>query len=597
MVSVTVEAGNGTSDAVAAPAGPCARADEVMFPRLCDGLLVLPTDGGLLFEGGPRRKLLRGGAASALASLLPLLDGQHAVPAIATELGWKVGDVQAAVSVLSASGLMEHGPATSAGQGPIVPRHVAAFLSRQINVTRRHRNVGSAITALTGASVLIIAPDHVAGPIHDALAAMAVGRLAAHAEPRTVRDSDLRAVASAGFPALAVMLDTPDAADAFCTAERKCRAYGIPLLRFAASPEKIEVGPIFHADFTACSACFGRGYREVNWAEVLPADGDQLGSDFNSNLAAGLVTQEILAIVCQVTWPASYRSLTVTPTTTLAPKRFAVTPYPECRTCGSSLLAADDAAAGPAASFEWIIQDPPAELWPAGDTMDSRGPAVPGLETQRPAFPTCPRRPLPRPETSIPAGRPRGAAAHRSPIQPDGHLSEAVIAGILSYAVGCEQRDGDPVPNRRWAPSAGNLGSTEIYALCRPGQFGSLPGTIFRYDDLSHEIVALRSDGPGLEECLSGTSLADDMPSMALVLVSAVGRISQKYGPSGFRLAHLDAGCAALQMAAVAESYGVEMSFAEHHGEALADLLELYQGQEEITVVGGIYPGRRDAAD
>jgi SagB-type dehydrogenase family enzyme len=561
-------------------------------------LLVLPVDGGLLFEGGPRRKLLRGGAVSALPSLLPLLDGQRPLSGIATELGWTLSDVQTAVAVLTASGLVEHGDFDTASSGSAVSSQVSAFLSRQISVTGMHPNARSAAAALADASILLVAPERVATPMQEALSGTGVSHLAWHAGPQAISESDMRSAAAGGRSAVAVMLDTPGTAGGFCVMERLCRTHGIPLLRFALSPRKIEVGPIFYGGFTACHGCFSRGYEELNWTEVIPVDGGQHRDECNADLAAGLVTQEILAIVSQITWPTCYRALTVTLIATLVQHRFVVTPYPDCAICGIGLPPADNPGAELAAAFEWIIQNPPAELWPAVENMDSRGPAVPELETRRPTFRTCPRRLLPSPETIAPPGRPYDGEGRGGPIQPNGHLREAIVAGILLHSAGCQQQDGHARRGQRWAPSAGNLGSTEIYALCRPGQFGNLPGTIFRYDDLSHEMIAVRSDSPGLQECLTGTSLADDVPLIALVLVGATGRISQKYGLPGYRLAHLDAGCAAFQMAAVANSYGLEVSFAELWGEALAGLIELYPGREEITAVAGIYPSwRRDATD
>jgi SagB-type dehydrogenase family enzyme len=573
------------------------QAEEPAFPRLCEGLLVLPLDDGLLFEGGPRRKLVRGGGAPALSALLPLLDGQHAVPAVAAELGWKVSDVRTAVSVLDASGLVEHGMPDAVSSNSSAPSHVLAFLSRQISVTRRHPNARSAAGALAKASVLLIAPERIAEPIQEALAGAAVGHLVWRADPRAVGEREMRAVDAAGQPAVTVMHDDAVTTDAFGVMERRCRTHGMPLLRFAASPGKIEIGPLFYKDFTACYACFSRGCQELDWTEVVPTNGSQAQNEDNADLAAGLVSQEILALVSQITWPTSYRALTVLPTATLLQRGFAVTPYPDCVACGSRLPPAADPAGELAAAYEWTIQDPPAELWPAAESDNSRGPAIPGLETQRPDFPTCPRRPLPPPEKiPPPLGRPGGGQGQQA-IRPDGRLSETIIAGMLLYAAGRRGQDGG-ADSSRWAPSAGNLGSAEIYALCVPGQFRNLPGTIFRYDDLSHEMIALRSDCPGLDECLAGTPLANNMPLMALVLVGAIGRIRQKYGPSGYRLAHLDAGCAVFQLAAVAESYGLRVSFTGPAGQALANLLELYPEHEEITAIAGIYPpGRRDATD
>jgi SagB-type dehydrogenase family enzyme len=552
---------------------------EESRPRLCDGLVILPAAGGLLIEGGPRRHLLTGAAAaSVVRKMLPLLDGQHTLGRLAAALDLPAGRVQQAVRLLDQCGLLEEGASLPPGALSPAP-DVALSLSRHVNVTRVRRRAGALAAALADSAVLLTAPPAIARPVADDLRAAGVGQVMC--SPR-LRSRDMRAVASAQR-GMVVMEDDPENEGQSADVEDACRDQGAALLRFATRRGRVEIGPLFYRDYTACYTCFRGGYGSVTRDHPgAPATTAGRHDAETGWLAAGLVTGEILAVLAQVTAPRSFRMLTVTSVPGLDSSRYVVAPRPDCPVCGLG---------GPAAgghgetadAYEWLVQDPPAELWPTAE-IGSR-PEFEALQSQRPEFPASPTHPLPPPADIRPPAGMLGFG--QAPLAPAGIIDEATIAGILLRVAG-QQRHGGPGPGRRWAATGGNLASAEAYLLAGPSQFPDLPGSIFRYDDIGHGLVAVRRSPVPLAQCLAGTGLTAPPVQLAIVLVGAVGRVRQKYDTFAYRLTHLDAGCAAAQLAAVGRGYGLTVSFAPRWDDHLADLLELYPGGEIITAVAGI---------
>src|SRR4051812_36081676 len=110
-------------------------------PRLCPGIVAVELDDGLLLEGGPDRKVLRGRSARTLVPrLLPLLDGGRDAAQLAAELGGVPRTVvEAALAALYSCGVLDDGddgPAADPGPGP----DAAAFLARMVDSTRVNRS-------------------------------------------------------------------------------------------------------------------------------------------------------------------------------------------------------------------------------------------------------------------------------------------------------------------------------------------------------------------------------------------------------------------------------------------------------------------------
>nr|WP_232326411.1 nitroreductase family protein [Microbispora sp. ATCC PTA-5024] len=148
---------------------------------------------------------------------------------------------------------------------------------------------------------------------------------------------------------------------------------------------------------------------------------------------------------------------------------------------------------------------------------------------------------------------------------PTGTLSRQSVAGLLSRVAGRRSE-----PGRRWAPSGGNLGSVELYVLSRRGSF--------RYDDEAHALIAC---GPTPIEA----PIEPAPGALHIVMVGRVDRLSPKYGPFAHRLAHLDAGCAATQLVAIARAYGLDVTFVGGRDDRLSAALGLRPPAVVMTAI------------
>lgn len=135
-------------------------------PRLLDGIAMVPIGDAWLVEGGMRRDVFSGRVPAVLfGALLPLLDGNHSIEDIATELGVRTGLVEAVVERFREHGLL------GGGQELATPGDV--FLDR-ILPSARARGVRR---RLARARVAVAGDNDLAVLITDVLADCGVGEV------------------------------------------------------------------------------------------------------------------------------------------------------------------------------------------------------------------------------------------------------------------------------------------------------------------------------------------------------------------------------------------------------------------------------------
>lgn len=134
-------------------------------------------------------------------------------------------------------------------------------------------------------------------------------------------------------------------------------------------------------------------------------------------------------------------------------------------------------------------------------------------------------------------------------------LALADLAALLYFGNGIRGTDA-AAGVRRNAPSAGNLGSVDLYPIVLRAD--GLTAGIYRYDALAHGLVPIRAGdfGPWLgEQVLLQPELSQ--AAAALVLVADFARLSGKYGVRGYRLGLLDAGHVSQNLYLVATALGL----------------------------------------
>jgi len=552
--------------------------DVTSEPRFTDlkvraGLAVVPTRHGLIVEGGRRRRLLRGEAATKiLPQLFQLMDAGREKADVQTTLGLTDRQLDQALRPLLADGILVYAPPGTAARSEQGLTESASFFARNAEEYGGRPGDDGHLAGLAGLTAARIV--------------LAGRRDLAHLAAADLRESGLGHVSVAADSASAARLlgdqaeqasrclvvyfedavpKDVDAPDELAVLSRICTAAGAPLLRCALGASDVEVGPVFISGYTACVECFRLGQQDETESKTEPHTETAVG------ILAGLAVTEILASVTGAV-SGIRRRLVRLALPDWSTESFDVVPDRDCRSCWGGQPPNDDASYAAEVS-EWRGEPPPPEAPIAIIHARAEAERLTALQTQRASFPSSPRQP-----------RPGSTTEQSAP-------TIAVTLGAIMNRIAGYQELADPSGERtslrRWAPSGGNVASVEVFAVTRPGVF-DLPGTVFKYDDVGDQIVAVRADEIPLAAALAGTGLACDATDAVLVLTAATARLAGKYESFAWRLAHLDAGCAATQLSLVATHHGLTVRFAGGWDPGLADLLEIEPDRQVVTAVAGI---------
>lgn len=105
---------------------------------------------------------------------------------------------------------------------------------------------------------------------------------------------------------------------------------------------------------------------------------------------------------------------------------------------------------------------------------------------------------------------------------------------------------------RRWVPSGGDLGSTTAFVTIRE----TSESHVLFYDAARHSLVYAERPVTWNAHRSSNSTFLIDATAVSLVLVAHTSALTPRYGPFSFKLAHLDAGCAAAQAMMLARRLG-----------------------------------------
>ena len=140
---------------------------------------------------------------------------------------------------------------------------------------------------------------------------------------------------------------------------------------------------------------------------------------------------------------------------------------------------------------------------------------------------------------------------------------------------------------RRWAATAGNLGSVELFVAVR--SVDGLKQGIYLYQPEEHTLALFRKRGePEIDEfiCRVLARDEDDLPDALVIFCGAFHRLARKYGSFAYRLVNLDAGSALSQLHLVARSFNIWSRTAVRWADTLIeDRLNLNRFEEQTTVV------------
>ena len=558
-------------------------------PQLRRGLAVARVPDGLLVDGTVRRHLFTGAAATALLPrLLPLLDGSRDIAGISAALELPAEQVEYALKLLNGRGLLED---AEPGQPQDCLRSEAAvYLSRTFGKATRLTGM------LAQSTVLISAPKVTGAAIAGDLRDAGLGSV-------LVRNwEDGPELSWPGSPpprrCLAVVLDTPDSPVPLADHLAAFGWESTPVLRCSSGATSAEIGPLFYGDYSACPLCFQRGYQAPGWEvrEDGPAGADSgpaagtVNAQTVEDLLAGMVVAEILALLAGTSRPASQRALTRLLIPDFITREYLVSPYADCLRCGWREAKQPGSADIPGHEQEMIDYE-----W----QMEALQ-AIPGFSTDVAAAGIWSYNgsEVPRAQQHLNGQKydsPKYLAylAHRAlpPAAQDpsmaGLSAEAFLATALRQLCGREPADSSAHMSDTSPAASDGLMAVELYIMTRHGLLG-LPASILRYDDANEQLSAVRADDITVQECLRMSDLNAGQATMALVCVGPRWSMIRSKGNWAYRFAHLEAGRMATRLAVIADSHGVQASFASAWQRDMAQLLELRPDREMILMIAGL---------
>ena len=529
-------------------------------PLLVPGLVFIPMEEGLIVDGTAERQVFRGqGAQTLLPRLFPLLDGRNPIREI--EVG--LSDVPAravtnAIALLYSRGLLEEGAKADGPPWCAASGHIADFFYRHIDFTRAHASAGSALREVESYRVVLQGEASACELLAEqlALCGMQHVTVATRVARREYAGADLVVGICLG----------EEKSQELRLLDNVCAAGKIPWLRAALLGKAIEIGPRFQRGEGACYRCFESLCESDNDSLAIVAD--------RLEMWAGLVTAEVLMLATHLGEIASGHSMLVFDAENWRISRFRPPLSPDCDACGSSRSKQEVSAAR---AYEHAVTPPSKQFWSPKAQQIHHRKIQHELQQIPPRYQSYPMQVLPC------DGQ-----------EPGRRLVLSLIGRIVRRGAGLQTalvEDG-PFP-RRWAPSAGNLGSVQVYLI----SFGmiDLPTGVYYYDSTLDVLALLRSQGAALKLCrlLEPGSTAVAAPSHAgcwFVLTAALGRLRAKYGALGYRLALLDAGVALLQMEIVAREAGVSWTTCDRWpDETISCELKLDEQAEPITAVAALW--------
>jgi SagB-type dehydrogenase family enzyme len=574
-------------------------------PRFIRDLVVLPLADETVVDGTDQLQVLRGESARRLLPrLIDLMDGSRTMAQVESALPEVPPDhVRKATSLLMSRGLLEEGLDEDAVGPPPNPQTLS-FFRRFVGATGANRSGGDAYRRLSAREVMVLEPgdeDGSAQVLVEALSATGVPRVSLRS--RTALDRlGAEATPSASRPLLvSLCLSGEDVAwhrelDDWARLHRAC------WLRAVLDEDEgyADLGPFFVPEVSACYRCLHAVHARCSdrAARARPRMARAAG-----DLWAAMVAIEVLYHLSGIGPAIGGRGFRRYDLGSWNSKDLVVPRLPgcPCRSAGDGPPDGTRVGEGPdlidtALVFEDYVGLESAPALPSHGLVEMARLAG-MLLGQAKSLPVCPQVPL---RGTLPAleGGVLDVVPSHGPAS-EASFTVARLAAVLQMTAGIRHSSAGRL--KRWAATAGNLGSVELFVAVRRVD-GLEPGLYF-YEPREDALAALRwrSGGPDADTFLAQAlpGAGPPWPDALVVLTGAFHRLARKYGPFAYRLVQLDAGAAVSQMHLVARSLGLWARTARTWDDgALESGLGLEAPQEQSTAVVELWrsaPGNRDS--
>ncbi len=577
-----------------APLGPRRRLP--LRPRFLQELVVIPDADGVLIDGCKQPQILAGeGALLLLPRLLPLMDGTRTISEIHEQLpGIPAAALHDALFQLSNWGLIEDLRTGNAEEDSLNP-DTLAFFRRHISTSAYQSGV-EACQDLTRREIILV--DSPKGPdaielLKSVLTKTGVSRVKTISLAALLEHEKSYLLNSL---IISLSFDNEDY-DWHAKLDDHCHNHDGSWLRGVLNIEKgfADLGPLFN-QVNACYRCF----HALHCASQPPAVGNavcQAHGEADIQVLISLVAMEIIYLLNHFGPSASWRGLQRYGLPEWNPKNLRCIRIPGCSRCRP-----DDAqlrgrlgdrtqtVIDTAVVFEDYIALPSRPLFSVGQEDESS--EINELPRQTTRLVNCPQVSLGSVSLHLEELAVDMPAKRAGPARP---LTIDHLATILKLTAGLRDPETGFSTVQRWAATAGNLGSVELFVIAASVQ-GLAPGIYF-YQAADHSLALLqqRDAAPLLSDIISRTAPhhAQGSPDALVLFTGAFHRVARKYFQFGYRLIQFDAGVGLSQLHLVAQALNIKaQTVARWPDDQIEHFLNLTRVQQQVT--GVVVLGGRD---
>jgi SagB-type dehydrogenase family enzyme len=565
-------------------------------PRFLDELVLVPLKDGVLVDGSEQQHVFKGPAAQTLLPrLISLMDGSRTL--VQLEMAFPTNhprQVQAAISMLFDYGLIEEGSSEDTAAA-VSNRETLAFLRRYVSTTRANSSGQEAYGRLSASRVIIFHREG-AGKQAQALECIlertGIGSVVSLA----------RELLSAGFPA-ADFLSQPlvvslsfeqedcewhEELDDWCAKNRHSWLRSV----VDQSGGYVDLGPLFEREKAPCYRCFREVHSRITapWKEPM-----EQRPSANPDFWTAMLAVEITYFLAGIGPLDTARDFQRYNLDSLHAQSLKCVRLPGCPHCRPLAETPNHCLVDTAVVFEDYVGLRSRPLLSYRVQRD-RSLMSGTLARQAKSLPNCKHLALEREMPKLDRG---ALDMLRDGATDSGHrVALADLTMILLMTAGIRDLGTGKERVNRWAATAGNLGSVELFVMIREIE-GLAPGLYF-YDPREHSLAWLRRRRGALEaeDFVRRIMRTDscEMPAALVLLTGAFQRVAQKYGPFGYRLINFDAGAALSQLHLVAKALNIRSQTVTRWNDGLLEnQLNLRPFAEQSTAVAALFGGDRRA--
>jgi SagB-type dehydrogenase family enzyme len=574
--------------------------DLPLRPRFLSELVLIPFGPELMVDGTERMHVLQGlGAQSILPQLVRLMDGRRTLDELTTALpGISQDDILAAISSLWHWGLLEDG-AFNALAEPQSNVETLSFLRRYLGFTGLNRSGLEAYEKLRNSEVMIFDSDsasHDAQSLRLLLEKVGVGKITT-AVPGSLRD---QCKPESVMHSLAVSLSlSGEDCKWHQTLDDWCCKHQLPWLRVVLSKKEnyVDFGPLFTTKTNPCYSCFHQVHCEKSRSkESLGNDSPSIERNFWISMAA----IEVVYFLSGIGALATAKSFERYDFKQWAPQRLHWLRVPGCLRCRPLPRKVSEAGChqtttlvDTAVAFEDYVGLSSRSVL-SSVIRENQAHAANLLSKETKRMPNCEQMFLRRGVSRLRQPALEVLRERRQAFQAAIHIDD--LATMLMVTSGIRSFDNETKKIQRWAATAGNLGSVELFVAVRNVMELS-PGVYF-YQAHEHSLAFFqrRTGGLDIPDLMRRSIASDpaDLPDAIVIFTGAFHRLQRKYGFFGYKLLNLDAGIAVSQLHLAARALGFRSRTTVRWADDLIEQqLNLDSQEEQCTAVVELRSGAR----